>query len=62
MEIQKLKEELRKTENDKEALETEIKQRNEELYQMNQRMIFIEFEKQSQQLNLGDPTVKVNEL
>lgn len=38
----KLKEELEQAELDKKELENEIKQRNEEIYQMNEKLILLE--------------------
>ena len=48
MEIVKLKHELEMAMEDKKTVEEEIKVRNEEVYKMNERMIFIEYEKQSE--------------
>ena len=48
MEIVKLKNELETALEDKKSVEEEIKVRNEEVYKMNEKMIFMEYEKQSE--------------
>ena len=50
MEILKLKEELEQAELDKKELENEIKQRNEEIYQMNEKLILLEI---NSSMNMG---------
>jgi hypothetical protein len=42
MEIVKLKQELEKAREDKTELEAEVKSRNEEFYELNQRLIMLE--------------------
>lgn len=46
IEIQNLKKVLKEATEEKATLEDEIKNRNEEMYKMNEKMIFLEFEKQ----------------
>ena len=46
MEIVKLKDELKHAIEEKQSIEEEIKARNDEFYKMNERMIFLEFQKQ----------------
>lgn len=48
MEIVKLKHELEGALDEKKTIEEEIKVRNEEVYKMNEKMIFMEFEKQAE--------------
>ena len=48
MEIVKLKHELETAMEDKKTIEEEIKVRNEEVYKMNEKMIFMEYEKQAE--------------
>ena len=43
IEIQKLKAELNRATEEKATVEDEIKNRNEEMYKMNEKMIFLEF-------------------
>ena len=43
LEIVKLKQELKNASEEKAAVEDEIKNRNEEIYKMNEKMIFMEF-------------------
>ena len=43
LEIQGLKAEMRRAAEEKATLEDEIKNRNEEMYTMNEKMIFMEF-------------------
>ena len=46
IEITKLKQELKNAIEEKAAVELEIQSRNEEVYKMNEKMIFLEFQKQ----------------
>ena len=46
MEIVKLREELAKASEEKKQIEEELKSRTDEVYEMNQKMIFLEFQKQ----------------
>ena len=48
MEIVKLKHELEGALDEKKTIEEEIKVRNEEVYKMNEKMIFLEYEKQAE--------------
>ena len=43
MEILKLREEIQNAAAEKQQLEDEIKSRNQEVYQMNEKLIFLEF-------------------
>ena len=64
MEIVKLKNELETAMEDKKTIEEEIKVRNEEVYKMNEKMIFMEYEKQAEaNRQLSDMTTnKVQDL
>ena len=64
MEIVKLKHELETAMEDKKTIEEEIKVRNEEVYKMNEKMIFMEYEKQAEaNRQLSDMTTnKVQDL
>ena len=46
VEIMKYREELKLAMEDKEQIEAELKARSDEVYEMNQKMIFLEFQKQ----------------
>jgi len=62
MEIVKLRHELESATEEKQSLEQEIKNRNQEVYEMNEKMIFMEYEKQAdanKQLANLDTTNKV---
>ena len=60
----KLRHELTAAAEEKKQLEEEIKTRSEEVYQMNEKMIFMEFEKQAEaNKQLSDmASVKVHDL
>lgn len=65
MEIVKLRHELTSAIEEKQALEQEIKSRNQEVYEMNEKMIFMEYEKQAEankQLASLHDTNKVQDL
>ena len=65
LEICKLKTELTNAIKEKEDLETEVKERSEEMYKMNERMIMMEFQtKQQEQLKFGGEfqAAQLNEL
>lgn len=60
MEIVKLKSELEKALEEKTELESEIKSRNEEIYQMNEKMMLLEIN--SSMNNGGGDRQQLNEL